>query len=30
MLGRNGVVGAGAALDGPIALNTAIIQADTL
>jgi CRP-like cAMP-binding protein len=29
MLGRNGVVGAGAALDGPIALNTAIIQADS-
>jgi CRP-like cAMP-binding protein len=29
MLGRNGVVGAGAALDGPTALNTAIIQADS-
>ena len=29
MLGRNGVIGAGAALDGPIALNTAIIQADS-
>jgi CRP-like cAMP-binding protein len=29
MLGRNGVVGAGAALDGPIPLNTAIIQADS-
>src|SRR3954465_14357009 len=26
MLGRNGVVGAGAASDGPIALNTAIAQ----
>jgi CRP-like cAMP-binding protein len=29
MLGRNGVIGAGAALDGPTALNTAIIQADS-
>jgi CRP-like cAMP-binding protein len=29
MLGRNGVVGAGAALDGQTALNTAIIQADS-
>ena len=29
MLGRNGVIGAGAALDGTIALNTAIIQADS-
>jgi CRP-like cAMP-binding protein len=29
MLGRNGVVGAGAALDGQIALNTAIGQADS-
>jgi hypothetical protein len=29
MLGRNGVIGAAAALDGPIALNTAIIQADS-
>src|SRR3954447_19268600 len=29
MLGRNGVVGAGAASDGPIALNTAIAQAAT-
>src|SRR3954453_9715817 len=28
MLGRNGVIGAGAALDGQIALNTAIGQAD--
>jgi hypothetical protein len=28
MLGRNGVVGAGAALDGPTALNT-FIQADS-
>src|SRR3954453_8705593 len=29
MLGRNGVVGAGAALAGPTALKTAIIQADS-
>ena len=29
MLGWNGVVGAGAASDGPIALNTAIAQADS-
>src|SRR3954468_14819266 len=29
MLGRNGVVGAGAASDGPIALNTAIAQAES-
>jgi CRP-like cAMP-binding protein len=29
MLGRNGVIGAGAALDGQIALNTAIGQADS-
>jgi len=28
MLGRNGVVGAGSALDGRMALNTAIAQAD--
>jgi hypothetical protein len=28
MLGRNGVIGAGAALDGQTALNTAIGQAD--
>src|SRR3954467_15891497 len=28
MLGRNGVIGAGAALDGQVALNTAIGQAD--
>src|SRR3954470_22787930 len=28
MLGRNGVIGAGAALDGPDALNTAIVQSD--
>src|SRR3954469_12919495 len=29
MLGRNGVVGAGAASDGPIALNTAIAQVES-
>jgi hypothetical protein len=29
LLGRNGVVGAGAALDGPDALNTAMIQAES-
>jgi CRP-like cAMP-binding protein len=29
MLGRNGVIGAGAALDGPEALNGAIAQAES-
>jgi CRP-like cAMP-binding protein len=29
MLGRNGAIGAGAALDGPDALNTAIVQSDS-
>jgi CRP-like cAMP-binding protein len=29
MLGRNGVIGPGAALDGPDALNTAIAQAES-
>jgi CRP-like cAMP-binding protein len=29
MLGRNGVIGASAALDGQIAINTAIVQSDT-
>jgi CRP-like cAMP-binding protein len=29
MLGRNGVVGAGAALDGQVAINTAFVQSDT-